>query len=161
VAAVGDAWACTNPSAGRGMTVGMIHAQALRDVVRTDIGDPGGFVQAWHEATERRVAPFYWGQIAADRARLAAMDALRRGETPAPPDPTAAALASAMMRDPDVFRGALEMGMCMAFPEDVLSRPGFMDKVQAAAGGREWKVPGPDRAALLELLGKSAGGGAD
>jgi hypothetical protein len=58
-----------------------------------------------------------------------------------------------MMRDADVFRGALEMGMCMAFPEDVMSRPGFMEKVQAAAGGRNWKLPGPDRATLLDLVG--------
>jgi 2-polyprenyl-6-methoxyphenol hydroxylase-like FAD-dependent oxidoreductase len=152
VAAVGDAWACTNPSAGRGMTVGMIHAQALRDVVRSDGGDAEGFVRAWDDATERRVAPFYRSQITADRARLQAMDALRRGQEPAAPDPVAAAVASAMMRDADVFRGALEMGMCMAFPEDVMSRPGFMDKVQAAAGGRNWKLPGPDRATLLDLV---------
>ena len=30
--AVADAWACTNPSAGRGMTVGFMHAVRLRDV---------------------------------------------------------------------------------------------------------------------------------
>ena len=35
VVAVGDAWACTNPSAGRGITVGLIHAQGLRHVVRS------------------------------------------------------------------------------------------------------------------------------
>ena len=31
VCAVGDAWACTNPSAGRGISVGLVHAQQLRD----------------------------------------------------------------------------------------------------------------------------------
>ena len=29
-AAVGDAWACTNPSAGRGLSVGLMQAQRLR-----------------------------------------------------------------------------------------------------------------------------------
>ena len=29
-----DAWACTNPSAGRGLTVGFLHAALLRRVVR-------------------------------------------------------------------------------------------------------------------------------
>jgi len=81
------------------------------------------------------------------------MDALRQGQEPPPPEPTAAAVASAMMRDPDVFRGTLEMSMCMALPEEVLSRPGFMDKVKVAARDRVWKTPGPDRAALLELVG--------
>jgi len=155
VAAVGDAWACTNPSAGRGLTVGLIHAQALRDVVQSDLDDPEQFARAWDGATERRAAPFYWNQIAADRTRACEMDALRKGEAPPAPDPTTAAISSASMRDPDVFRGVLEMGMCMAFPEDVLSRPGFMDKVHAAARGRNWKLPGPDRATLLELVGRS------
>ena len=39
-AAVGDAWACTNPSAGRGLSVGLLHAQRLRGVVREHLGDP-------------------------------------------------------------------------------------------------------------------------
>jgi 2-polyprenyl-6-methoxyphenol hydroxylase-like FAD-dependent oxidoreductase len=154
VAAVGDAWACTNPSAGRGLTVGLIHAQCLRDVVRSDLADPEGFAWAWDEATESRVAPFYWSQITADRSRAAAMDALRRGDEPPAPDPTAAALTSAMMRDPDVFRGMLEMSMCMAYPEDVLARQGFIDKVHAAARSRTWTLPGPDRATLLHLVGR-------
>jgi 2-polyprenyl-6-methoxyphenol hydroxylase-like FAD-dependent oxidoreductase len=153
VAAVGDAWACTNPSAGRGITVGLLHAQRLRDTVRTDFDDPEGFVRAWDQVTERDVAPFYWNQITADRTRVAEMDALRRGEVPPPPEATAAAMAAALMRDPDVFRGMLEIGGCLALPEDVFARPGFMDKVFAHAGARTWTPPGPDRAALLELVG--------
>lgn len=33
---------------------------------------------------------------------------------------------------------------------------GLMDKVHAAARGRAWKLPGPDRTTLLELVGPSA-----
>ena len=153
VAAVGDAWACTNPSAGRGMTVGLLHAQRLRDTVRTGLHDGEGFVRAWDQVTERDVAPFYWNQITADRTRVAEMDALRNGEEPPPPDPTAAAMAGAVMRDPDVFRGLLEIGGCLALPEEVFARPGFMDKVWAHAGARTWKPPGPDRSELLDLVG--------
>ena len=32
--AVGDSWACTNPSIGRGASIGLLHAVALRDVLR-------------------------------------------------------------------------------------------------------------------------------
>src|SRR6185436_12603882 len=32
--AVGDAWACTNPSLGRGASLGLLHALTLRDAVR-------------------------------------------------------------------------------------------------------------------------------
>ena len=65
---------------------------------------------------------------------------------------TVSATAAAQLRDPDVFRGMLEAGGCLALPEEVFSRPGFMDKVMAHAGARTWRPPGPDRAALLELV---------
>ena len=152
VAAVGDAWACTNPSAGRGITVGLIHAQCLRDTVRSSIADPEAFVRAWDRVTEEDVAPFYRNQITADRARVAEMDALRAGAEPPAPDPKAAAMAAAMLRDPDVFRGMLETGGCLALPDEVFARPGFMDKVWAHAGARTWTSPGPDRETLLELV---------
>ena len=76
-ATVGDAWACTNPSAGRGLSVGLVHAQLLRDVVREHLDDPRSFVSAWHERTEEFVAPFYWNQVAADRTRIEEMTALQ------------------------------------------------------------------------------------
>jgi 2-polyprenyl-6-methoxyphenol hydroxylase-like FAD-dependent oxidoreductase len=152
VAAVGDAWACTNPSAGRGVTVGLLHGQRLRDTVRTGIEDPERFVRAWDDTTERDVAPFYWSQIAADRTRVAEMDALRCGDEPPPRDADARALEAAMLRDPDVFRGLLEIGGCLALPDDVFARPGFRYKVQAHARARTWAPPGPDRQALLELV---------
>ncbi len=152
VAAVGDAWACTNPSAGRGVTVGLVHAQSLRNVVRSHGDDPERLARAWDEATEADVAPFYRDQIEADRRRVAEMDALRADEEPPPREPSTVALAEATMNDPDVFRGALETAMCLALPREVLARPGFLDKVRAAAGGPPAPVPGPDRRSLLELL---------
>jgi 2-polyprenyl-6-methoxyphenol hydroxylase-like FAD-dependent oxidoreductase len=152
IAAVGDAWACTNPSAGRGVTVGLLHAQALRRVVRSDLADAEGFVRAWDAATEARVAPFYWDQRSADRARMAEMDVLREGGEPPAPDPTTAAVGAAVMYDPDVFRGMVETAMCLAMPGEVLARPGFMDKVRAVGPVAPFRIPGPDRRRLLEIL---------
>lgn len=57
VASVGDAWACTNPSAGRGMTVGLIHARRLRDVVASGLQDPVSFAHAWDEVTRLSSRP--------------------------------------------------------------------------------------------------------
>jgi 2-polyprenyl-6-methoxyphenol hydroxylase-like FAD-dependent oxidoreductase len=151
VAAVGDAWACTNPSAGRGITVGTVHAQCLRDVVGSHLDDPEGFVREWDDVTERQVAPFYWAQITADRARIAQVDALRAGVEPPPVAADTRAIATAAMRDPDVFRAALAARMCLALPDDVFSTPGFREKV-AAVEGEPITIPGPDRAALLDLL---------
>jgi hypothetical protein len=152
LAAVGDAWACTNPSAGRGMTVGLMHAQRLRDIVRYSLADPAAFALAWDDATETDVAPFYWNQIAADRLRVSEMTSLRTGIDAPPPDPTQQAIAVAAPYDADVFRGVLEARMCLARPEEVFARPGFMNKVLANRQAPPLCVPGPDRASLLRLL---------
>jgi len=49
-AAVGDAWACTNPSAGRGLSLGLVHAQELRNAVREHLDDPAAFAAAGRDA---------------------------------------------------------------------------------------------------------------
>jgi flavin-dependent dehydrogenase len=149
---LGDAWACTNPSAGRGISVGTIHAQRLRDALRDGCDDAEAFVLRFDELTERDVTPFYRNQIRSDRARVAEMDALRAGEDPPPTDPTAAAMAAAVPRDPDVFRGFLEMLTCLALPDEVMARPGFLEKVRAHAGAPVLNAPAPDRAELESLL---------
>ena len=39
--ALADSWACTNPSLGRGASIGMLHVCALRDVIREVDLEPG------------------------------------------------------------------------------------------------------------------------
>ena len=76
VAPVADSWACTNPSVGRGATIGLIHAQALRDLVRErGLDDPVAFANAWHDITVERVEPLYRDTLAFDRHRLGEIDA--------------------------------------------------------------------------------------
>jgi flavin-dependent dehydrogenase len=152
VLAVGDAWACTNPSAGRGISVGLVHAQRLRDTAREGLDDPEALVRRFDEVTEADVTPFYRNQISADRARFAEMSARRDGLEPAS-DPMMNAVGAAMIRDPDVFRGVMEIVTCLALPQEVFARPGFMDRVTAFAGETPMAIPGPDRAQLLDLIG--------
>lgn len=152
-AAVGDAWACTNPSAGRGLSVGVIHAQVLRDVLRKESGDPLAFAHAYDIGTEQVVAPYYWNQIAADRRRIGEMTALRDGREPPLPDPKTTAFAAAAMRDADVFRGLLETILCLATPQQVLGRPAVAAKVGEVSSDAAMQLPAPDRAQLLDLLG--------
>jgi hypothetical protein len=151
-AAVGDAWACTNPSAGRGLSVGIVHAQLLRRVVRDHLADPATFAAAWDAETERLVAPFYWNQIQADRARLAEMTALREGRPWSPPDTPVDRLRVAALYDPDAFRGLMETVLCLATPQQVLARPGMRDKVDELGRQAAPPFPGPDRRQLLQLL---------
>lgn len=156
LAMVADAWACTNPSLGRGITLGLMHAIALRNVLRTAPDDPRSFAEAWDDATETTLTPWYRATVDIDRARLAQIDALREGRTPQTPQgpaTLAAAFAGASRYDPEVFRAFAEVVSCHALPRDVLSRPGLADRVQQVAAERPpAPPPGPDRQHLMRLL---------
>jgi 2-polyprenyl-6-methoxyphenol hydroxylase-like FAD-dependent oxidoreductase len=152
VVAVGDAWACTNPSGGRGMSVGLIHSQRLRDVVREGLDDPVEFVLRFDAVTEADVTPFFRNQLATDRHRIAEMEAVRCGAEAPVPDPQLQAIAAAVPRDPDVYRGMLETVFCLALPQEVFARPELVAKVEAFAGQTPIKLPGPDRPQLLDLV---------
>jgi flavin-dependent dehydrogenase len=152
VVPVGDAWACTNPSAGRGLSVGLVHAQLLRRAVAGGLDDPVDLVDRFDEATEAIVTPFFRNQRVADRARIAEMDASRAGREPPPPDPEMAALRAAMVQDPDVFRANMEVVGCLATVQDVLARPLVRTRMDELAGQVPEPFPGPDRAQLVDLL---------
>jgi 2-polyprenyl-6-methoxyphenol hydroxylase-like FAD-dependent oxidoreductase len=152
VLAVGDAWGCTNPSAGRGLSVGLLHAQRLRDAVREGIDDGEALVYRFDKVTEEEAAPFVRNQLAADRARIAEMAALREGSAPPPADPRSRAIGAAMMRDPEIFRAMVELNMCLALPPEVFARPGLAERVAAVGDASPGGLPGPNRAELLELV---------
>jgi 2-polyprenyl-6-methoxyphenol hydroxylase-like FAD-dependent oxidoreductase len=149
---VGDAWACTNPSAGRGVSVGVVHARLLRHAVRATLDDPAELVRGFHERTDAVVAPFVRSQVATDRFRIAEMIAAREGTDPPPANPATRALLAAAAVDPDAFRGMLEIVLCTAQPAEVLARPAVRAAVERHADDVPAAPPGPDRARLLELL---------
>jgi flavin-dependent dehydrogenase len=90
LALVGDASTCTNPSMGRGLTLGFMQAMRLRDVVREQLEDPRGFAEAWDRVTEAEITPWYRETVVEDRARLQEMSSLREDGTSAPPTWTGA-----------------------------------------------------------------------
>lgn len=152
-AAVGNSWACTNPSAGRGLSVGLLHAQVLRDVARRHINDPEAFACEYDAETERLVGPFYRNQIAADRTRIAEMNALDEGLPMPPPNPVTARLLAAASQDADVFRDMLEIAMCVALPQDVFARPHVAAKLAELDGQPLPPAPGIiDRHRMAALL---------
>ena len=154
-AAVGDAWACTNPSGGRGLSIGIFHAQLLRHTVRNHLGDPAAVARAWDEGTERVVFPFVRNQLDADRVRLAEMTALREGRPWAPPDSPMTRLASAAAWDPDAFRAFLATVLCLELPPDVLTRPDIRDILERIGDKTPPPFPGPGWRRLLQLLDAS------
>lgn len=159
-AAVADAWACTNPSAGRGLTVGFKHARLLRDVLRDTAGEARAFIEEFDRRTEAEAAPWYHAQIAMDRARHADLEAIREGRPlPPPSDPLAhsiRALLMTMIASADLFRAALEYVATITPVQEILRRPAVADAIQGAAAAMSGMppppMPAPNRAQLLELV---------
>jgi hypothetical protein len=158
VVSVADAWACTNPSLGRGIALGLLHTALLRRLVREHTEQPGALAEAWDAATEQELTPWYRATVAVDRARLAEIDAIRSGVEPPAPRPddvgaqVRAALPVAMSRDADAFRAGMEIAGCLALPQEVFARPGLAERVLEATGGEVASLPGPTRAQVLELV---------
>ena len=155
---VGDSACCTNPSLGRGMTMGFMHAAGTVEVIRKHLGDPLTLAAEHDRMTQTRVIPWYRATVEFDRARKAEMDAAIEGRPePQPAGPAALfqqAFGKAMLYDADIFRAMMEIITMQALPEEVFARPGFASRVQAAAEGREaFIAPGPSRAELLGALG--------
>jgi 2-polyprenyl-6-methoxyphenol hydroxylase-like FAD-dependent oxidoreductase len=154
IAAVGDSWACTNPSVGRGASFALLHAVGLRDVLR-EVGttDPGGFARRWHEATQAELGPWVSDTIAFDRHRLAQIDAEIAGEPYVTEDPAwnlGTALRGVATRDPDVLRAFMSVAGVLTRGVDVFAWPGIFDKVLAL--GEPEPPPGPDRGELLAIV---------
>ena len=156
IALVGDAWSCTNPSLGRGMSLGLLHAQALRDVVGAHLQDPGEFAEQWDAVTEAKLTPWYRATVEEDRNRLREIEALRDGHEPGPGGPVAAlreATITALLHDADVFRGFLEDRSCLTPLSETLAQPGMSERVLELAGEHERQpLPAPSREDLLALL---------
>lgn len=156
VISLADSWACTNPSVGRGATIGLIHALELRDLLRhTAPDDPGAFARAWDDVTQATVEPWYRATLAFDRHRLAEADAATRGEAYAGDvgwEMTRALLYGAG-HDPDLLRSALRIAGLLNTPDEVLGAPGIADKVVTV--GADWRnepVFGPTRKELVAAV---------
>ena len=158
IALLGDAWACTNPSLGRGISLGLLHTKCLREVVGSHLDDPLEFAQAWDAATEANLTPWYRETVAEDRDRLHEIDALRNGLEPMPPSERSAvlrgALLTAMLHDPELFRAFLASRSVLTPLSETFAQDGVAERTLELAGEHERMVlPGPSREDLLKLLG--------
>jgi 2-polyprenyl-6-methoxyphenol hydroxylase-like FAD-dependent oxidoreductase len=156
VVAVGDSWACTNPSVGRGATIGLLHAVALRDLLReASVDDPIGLAQSWDAATQATVEDWYRSTLHFDRHRLAEAEAAARGQEYRPDDPVwdlIQALQYGVGQDPDLLRGFLSIAGLLRTADEVMAQPGLLDKVIAL--GQDWRsapVFGPSRDELVAI----------
>ena len=157
VLAVADAWACTNPSLGRGISLGLRHAVRMRDIVRSELGAPGRLAEAFDAMTEAELTPWYRATLNVDLDRQAEIDAIIDGRPVPPPAGDAAAtgraLRVAMAYDPEVFRAFMDIVGVIKLPQEVFSRPGLVDRIMAIAQSEPpLQVPGPSRQELLQMV---------
>ncbi len=157
LAAVGDAWACTNPSLGRGASIGLLHACALRDLLREVSPDePERLARRFDEITQATVGPYYRATLEFDRHRLAEINGEITGQPYQPDDPAwdfSKALYAAAACDPDVLRAYTSVAAMTALPIDALAEPGMLDKViSLGTTAPRYSAPGPPRAELLDAL---------
>jgi 2-polyprenyl-6-methoxyphenol hydroxylase-like FAD-dependent oxidoreductase len=153
VLSVGDAWACTNPSLGRGSSMGLLHCVRLRELVRAGIADPVALAVAWDADTGRYLEPWHDATLQTDRQRFREMTAAIQGVDPEPAPPIIAAFMRAVGRDAEAFRALMEIRQVLALPSEVFGRPGFADHVlEVGRDGEGPSPPGPDRRELLALL---------
>ena len=154
VVAVGDAWACTNPSLGRGASIGLRHAVALRDVLaEATPRSPVELVERFASETAATVEPLFHDAVTFSRHRLAEIEAQIAGHPYETDDvgwKLGQALRSASTRDPELLRAFISVTTLLERGVDVFRQPGVAEKTLAL--GSPTPPPGPGREELLELL---------
>lgn len=163
VVSVADAWACTNPSLGRGITMALMHISALAPALVESLDRPAELAESWHAITQGQLQPWHRATLDKDRARNKEMDAVRTGT--GDPDglpsvlfdgssPEEAAFFAAMMIDKDMFRAGLEMAGLFHTREEVMSRPDVREKLALTMANMPELPPVdvPTRSELEDLL---------
>jgi 2-polyprenyl-6-methoxyphenol hydroxylase-like FAD-dependent oxidoreductase len=173
VVAIGDAAIHTNPLYGRGCTFALVHAWLLADALAAHPDDPHAVALALEAATRREIVPWYEMARRQDQDAIEVAAALREGRPAAGPaegkgpvDPKAymrdlvrRGLVPALRRDATVLRAFLRSLNLLDAPEDLMKRPDVLQRVLASyqqRHGREEPVLGPDREAMLGILGRAA-----
>jgi hypothetical protein len=139
------------------MTLGLLHAVRMRDVVRAELAAPGQFAEVFDAVTEAELTPWYRATLDMDRDRQAAIDAIIGGRPIPPPADEGGSLRRALIvaaaYDADAYRAFLDIMAVLSPPEEVYARPGLLDSITAITANKPpLQVPGPTRQELLALV---------
>jgi 2-polyprenyl-6-methoxyphenol hydroxylase-like FAD-dependent oxidoreductase len=158
VVPLGDAWGFTNPSIGRGITLGLMHVIEMVPAIAEHIDDPRRLAGEWERQTGNRPARWHASTVDFDRLRAPQVEAFMQGRDDPfdPSDPSVAgprAFASAAHYDPQVLQWFFEVISCYTLPDDVMARDGVFERVlEVALSTPPYSSPGPNRAELEEIL---------
>lgn len=158
IVSIGDAALHTNPTLGRGISMGLCHAQHLADVAHSAPDDPVGFVDAFSAWTDEHLGIWYDTQVAADANTLERLAAGLRNERLAPVETPAARFAAAafMCARADEVVGAAVARMAHLFapPAAALGDPVVAARINdflATGVSLERPPDNPSRAAFEAL----------
>ena len=143
-----------NPALGRGASIGLLHAVALRDTLReVPATDAAELTRCWLETTDELVGPLYRDNLDFTRHRAREIEAQVAGREYAPSDPgwqVAKCLAARAGADPDLLRAASTIGAGLSRPVEVLADPIIQTKLATVAPAPP--LPGLSRAELVGVL---------
>lgn len=146
---------CSNPSIGRGMSLGLMHTVLMRDVVREHLDEPRELARNFSRRTASEIEPWHEETRRIDRDRMDEMQALADGHRarPTPEQKIGAALTTAAAVDLTVTRALAEVQGCLTTAGEVLGREGLLEHVIETAATTTRPMFGPYRARLLEIVG--------
>jgi 2-polyprenyl-6-methoxyphenol hydroxylase-like FAD-dependent oxidoreductase len=157
VVSVADAWAATNPTLGRGISLGARHAVALRDVVRErGAEDHANVTTAFDAVTQERFTPWYEATIWHDRHRLADLDDAMT-DTEREPDPeweNYRRFEASTNADPELVLRMFDGLHLRETPLELVRDEAIVAKLDAMGA----KVPpptGPSRRELLDAISRA------
>jgi 2-polyprenyl-6-methoxyphenol hydroxylase-like FAD-dependent oxidoreductase len=159
IVAIGDAALHTNPTLGRGISMGLMHAQQLAEVAHLAPDDPVGFVETFSAWTDDHLGVWYDTQVAADATSLDRLAKGILGERFEPADTPASRFAAAAFlcaqHDEAVGAAVARMAHLFAPPAEAFGDAPVASRInEFIARGESLRRPPdlPDRKAFESLV---------
>lgn len=157
VVALGDSAYFTNPALGRGASMGVLHAQVLRDLLReTSNDDPVKLILQFAERSDAVIDPLFRATNWLNQHRLAEVDADIAGTDYRPDDAgwdMVQAAYAAGLEDPACARAFLSSSALLDTGTVRTDKALAHRVLSIGAGAPRYPSPGPDRAELLTVVG--------
>ena len=133
IVAIADAALHTNPTLGRGISMGLMHAQHLAEVAHLADDDPVGFVDAFSAWTDDHLGVWYDTQVATDANALDRLAAGVRGErleaVHTPASRFAAAAFACAAHDETVGVAVAKVAHLFAPPSEAFRDPAVAERI--------------------------------
>lgn len=162
IVAIGDAALHTNPTLGRGISMGLLHAQHLAEVAHLATDDAVGFAERFSNWTDDHLGIWYDTQVAADANALERLAAGLLGTRVAPADDASARFATAAFvcaqHDEVVGIAVAKIVHLFASPREAFADPLVVSRVTeflSSGVSLERPIDVPSRAAFELLASRS------